>query len=62
MSSKIVLWKSHLDGLGSLQALLRRDSHLPLPEERLNEAGDVAAGDGDVLDARANHVALGLEC
>ena len=51
----------YLDSLCGLEALLRRDAHLPLPEERLDEAGDVAAGDGDVLDAGADHVALRLE-
>lgn len=48
-----------LDGLGRLEGLLGRDAGLALPEEALDEVGDVPAGDGDVLDAGADDVALG---
>lgn len=51
----------YLDSLGGLQRLLRGDAHLPLPQQLLGEVGDVAASDGDVLDAAANDVALSLE-
>lgn len=51
----------YLDGLGGLQRLLRGDAHLPLPQQLLGEVGDVTAGDGDVLDAAADDVALSLE-
>lgn len=51
----------YLDGLGGLQRLLRGNAHLPLPQQLLSEVGDVTAGDGDVLDAAADDVALSLE-
>ena len=52
---------SLFDGLGRLQTLLGRDSDLALSQQRLDETGDVATGDRDVLDAGADHVSLGLE-
>ena len=52
---------TNLDGLGGLHGLLGRDAGLPLSQQLLDEVGDVAARDGDVLDAAANHIALGLQ-
>lgn len=51
---------AHLDCLGSLQRLLRRDAHLPVPEELLGEVGDVPSCDGNVLYTAANDVAFSL--
>jgi len=51
---------THLDGLGGLQRLLRRDAHLPLPQQLLGEVGDVPTRDGDVLYTAADDVALSL--
>ena len=54
------LWLT-LDGLGGLHGELGGDGGFPLPQQRLHEVRDVASGDGDVFDARAYHVAVGLE-
>lgn len=51
---------AHLDGLGRLQRLLRRDSHLPLPQQLLGEVGDVSSCDGDVLDTAADNITFSL--
>ncbi len=51
---------SLLDGLGRLERLLRRDADLALAEERLDEAGDVATGDWNVLNTGTYHIALRL--
>ena len=48
-----------LDALGHLLGLGGGDALVALTEELLDKEGDVAAGDGDVLDARADDVALG---
>ena len=48
-----------LDGLGRLERLLGRYADFALFEKRLDEVGDVATRDWDVLDARADHVAFG---
>ena len=59
-----LLWErggmSHLDGLGGLEGLLGGNADLALAEQLLDEVGDVASGDRDVLDAAADHVALRL--
>lgn len=52
--------RTDLDSLGGLQRLLRRDAHLPLPQQLLRKVGDVPAGDGDVLNAAADDVAFSL--
>ena len=49
-----------LDGLCGLEGLLRRHPHLALPQQRLDEVGDVAACDRDVLDAAPDYVTLRL--
>ncbi len=49
-----------LDLLGSLQALLWRDTRLSLSQQLLNEVCDVTPGNGNVLDTAANDVAFGL--
>lgn len=51
-----------LDSFSRLQRLFRRNPHLPLPQQLLDEVCDVPAGDGDVLDAATDDVALSLEC
>lgn len=50
-----------LDPLGDPQLVLGRDIGrlAPVSEELLDERRDVFAGDRDVLDRRADHVALG---
>jgi len=50
-----------LDRFGSLEALFRWNAHLPFAQQALDERSDVAAGNGDVLNAGADHVALGLK-
>ena len=50
----------YLDGFGGLQRLLRGDPRLPLPQQLLDEIGDIPPCDGDVLDAAPNHVAFCL--
>lgn len=52
--------RTNLDCLGRLQRLLRRDAHLPLPEELLGEVGDVSSCDGNVLYTAANYITFGL--
>lgn len=52
--------RTDLDSLGGLQRLLRRDAHLPLPQQLLRKEGDVPPGDGDVLNAAADDVAFSL--
>ena len=39
--------------------MFRRNSDFPLPQQRLDEAGDAPAGDWNVFDAGADDVALG---
>lgn len=56
-----VQMRRYLDSLGSLQRLLRRNPHLPVSEQLLDEEGDVPPRDGDMLYTAANHVALSLE-
>lgn len=51
---------TYLDRLGRLQRLLRRDAHLPLPQELLGEVGDVTSCDGNVLYTAADNVTLRL--
>uniref|UniRef100_A0A1I8GGM3 ANK_REP_REGION domain-containing protein n=1 Tax=Macrostomum lignano TaxID=282301 RepID=A0A1I8GGM3_9PLAT len=48
-----------LDGLGGVHAHVRRDAHLAFAQQLLNEESDVAAGDGDMLNAAADDVAVG---
>ena len=50
----------YLDGFGGLQRLLRRDPRLPLPQQLLDEIGDVPPCNRDVLDAASNHVTFCL--
>ncbi len=52
--------RAHLDCLGRLQRLLRRDAHLSLPQQLLGEVGDVSSCDGDVLYTAADDVTLSL--
>ena len=49
-----------LDGFGRFQRLLGWDSDLALPQQRLDEVGDVATGNRDVLDAASDHITFGL--
>lgn len=57
----IKIASTDLDSFGRLQRLLRRNPHLSLPQQLLDEVRDVPPGDGDVLDAAADDVALSLE-
>ena len=50
-----------LDGLGSLQRLLWRNSHFTITKQLLDEVGDISASNGNVLDAAANDIALSLD-
>lgn len=50
----------YLNGLRGLQGLLRRDAHLPVPQQLLDEVRDVPARDWDVLDAASDDVAFRL--
>jgi len=50
-----------LDRFGSLEALFRRNANLSFAQQALDERSDVAAGNGDVLNAGADHVALSLK-
>ena len=50
----------HLDLLGDLEALCRRDVLVSVADHVHDELGDVAPGNGDVLDLAANHIPLGL--
>ena len=52
--------KPLLDGLCCLEGLLRWDARLSFSQELLNEVGDVAPGDGNVLDTAADDVPLSL--
>mmetsp|Transcript_6067 Transcript_6067/g.13267 ORF Transcript_6067/g.13267 Transcript_6067/m.13267 type:complete len:357 (-) Transcript_6067:244-1314(-) len=47
-----------LDAARNVHGVVGRDGALALAHEQLDEVGDVAAGDRDVLDARADHVAI----
>lgn len=47
-----------LDALGHFLGLRRRNALVTLTEELLDKEGDVATGDGDVLDAGADDVTL----
>ena len=51
-----------LDLLRDPQLVFRRDDAVlsSVAEELLHKRGDVSAGDGDVLDGRANNVTFGL--
>lgn len=51
---------TNLNSFGCLQRLLRRNPHLTLPQQLLNEVGDVSPGDRDVFDAAADNVAFSL--
>ena len=48
-----------LDALCNVHGVVRGDGRLALAQQQLNVVGDVTAGDRDVLDARADHVAIG---
>lgn len=52
---------TNLNSFGRFQRLLRRDPHLALPQQLLDEVGDVSPGDGDVLDAAADDIAFSLD-
>lgn len=53
--------RTNLNSFGRFQRLLRRDPHLALPQQLLDEVGDVSPGDRDVFDAAADNVAFSLE-
>lgn len=48
-----------LDVLGHLHAILGRNRVLALAQQLLHKVGDITAGDGNVLDGRADDVAFG---
>mmetsp|Transcript_8825 Transcript_8825/g.17810 ORF Transcript_8825/g.17810 Transcript_8825/m.17810 type:complete len:278 (-) Transcript_8825:231-1064(-) len=47
-----------LDPFSHLHGVVRRDGGLAFPHKQLDEVGDVAPREGDVLDARADHVTV----
>lgn len=49
------------NSLGSLHAHLWWDVWLSLPQQTLDEVGDVPASDGNVLDAASNDIPVSLE-
>ena len=50
----------YLDGFGSFKGLFRRNANFSLPEDLLNEVGDVSTSYRYMLDAAANHIAFSL--